>query len=331
MDRCDAALGAPSFGVGAVAGATACGALAGAVGNAVSYGITAAQHHDFSWSGLAKSAATGAVTGALGGFLGGAASEVFSSLGGVVSGLLKLGEDASDSLLAESGAADGAADDALASSADSGDGAARPSGSDGGDGGSAGGGGKDTESPGTTAEDDAPASCRTGGQSFTATTRVLTASGHLVAISKLRKGDKVLATNTKSGKTSPEPVAAVLVRHDSDLYDLRVATAHGTAVIDTTRSHLFFDAGHHRWVKAAALKYGTRLRTPSGATATTRGGHNPKITTGWMWDLNIPGGNDHDFYIHAATTAILVHNCGETGQVDYGSTEDYSRSRSVTY
>jgi hypothetical protein len=148
---------------------------------------------------------------------------------------------------------------------------------------------------------------------------VLTASGHLVAISKLRKGDKVLATNTKSGKTSPEPVAAVLVRHDSDLYDLRVATAHGTAVIDTTRSHLFFDAGHHRWVKAAALKYGTRLRTPSGATATTRGGHNPKITTGWMWDLNIPGGNDHDFYVapagadglrahHAGSFAMLVHN-----------------------
>ena len=58
---CDAALGAVSFGVGAVAGATACGALARAVGNAVSYGITAAQHHDFSWSGLPKSAATGAV------------------------------------------------------------------------------------------------------------------------------------------------------------------------------------------------------------------------------------------------------------------------------
>ncbi|HEX5293244.1 MAG TPA: Hint domain-containing protein, partial [Streptosporangiaceae bacterium] len=124
---------------------------------------------------------------------------------------------------------------------DSGDGAARPSGGDGGgDGGSAGGGGKDTESPGTTAEDDAPVSCRTGGESFTATTRVLTATGHLVAISKVRPGDKVLATNTKSGKTSAEPVAAVLVRHDSDLYDLRVATGHGTAVIDTTRNHLFW-------------------------------------------------------------------------------------------
>jgi hypothetical protein len=134
-----------------------------------------------------------------------------------------------------------------------------------------------------------------------------------VAISKLRQGDKVLATNTATGKTSAEPVAAVLVRHDRDLYDLRVATAHGTAVIDTTRNHLFFDAGHHRWVKAAALKYGTRLRTPAGATATTRGGHDPAVTTGWMWDLNIPGGNDHDFYIHAADTAILVHNCGEGG------------------
>jgi hypothetical protein len=32
------------------------------------------------------------------------------------------------------------------------------------------------------------------------------------------------------------------------------------------------------------------------------------VTTGWMWDLTIP--TDHDFYIHAATSAVLVHNCG---------------------
>jgi hypothetical protein len=36
--------------------------------------------------------------------------------------------------------------------------------------------------------------------SFTATTKVLTASGALVAISKLKVGKKVLATNTKTGK-----------------------------------------------------------------------------------------------------------------------------------
>jgi hypothetical protein len=29
-----------------------------------------------------------------------------------------------------------------------------------------------------------------------------------------------------------------------------------------------------------------------------------------MWDLTVPA--DHDFYIQAGTTAILVHNCGAT-------------------
>jgi hypothetical protein len=28
-----------------------------------------------------------------------------------------------------------------------------------------------------------------------------------------------------------------------------------------------------------------------------------------MWDLAIPGGNDHDFYIVTIAAAVLVHNC----------------------
>ena len=29
-----------------------------------------------------------------------------------------------------------------------------------------------------------------------------------------------------------------------------------------------------------------------------------------MWDLTVPGNNDHDFYVVARTTPVLVHNCG---------------------
>jgi len=29
-----------------------------------------------------------------------------------------------------------------------------------------------------------------------------------------------------------------------------------------------------------------------------------------MWDLTVPGNNDHDFYINTITTDVLVHNCG---------------------
>jgi hypothetical protein len=50
---------------------------------------------------------------------------------------------------------------------------------------------------------DAVESCETslGGQSFTAATRVLLANGKAVPISSLKPGEKVLATNTKTGKT----------------------------------------------------------------------------------------------------------------------------------
>src|SRR6202021_39038 len=110
-----------------------------------------------------------------------------------------------------------------------------------------------------------------GGESFSAATKVLLANGKAVPIASLKPGQKVLATNTRTGKTQPETVTAVMVRHDTDLYDLTIR-AHGrTAVIDTTSNHLFWVPGadgHGRWVKAAALKHGTHLRTPDGSIAT---------------------------------------------------------------
>jgi hypothetical protein len=58
------------------------------------------------------------------------------------------------------------------------------------------------------------------------------------------------------------------------------------------------------------LRYGSHLRTPNGGTATVLGGYTPRQADGWMWDLTVPG--NHDFYIQAATTAVLVHNCSPT-------------------
>jgi len=143
--------------------------------------------------------------------------------------------------------------------------------------------------------------------SFAVGTRVLLANGQREAISKLRRGQKVLATNTRIGKTTGETVTAVLVHHDTDLYDLGVKTAHGTAIIHTTSSHLFWDPASGRWAKAGSLKYGTALRTASGGAATVLGGGAPRHHDGWMWDLTIT--TDHDFYIAADSTAMLVHNC----------------------
>jgi hypothetical protein len=59
----------------------------------------------------------------------------------------------------------------------------------------------------------AAASC--GGRSFSAGTAVLLADGRKQAISTLKAGQKVLATNTATGKTTAEKIAAVLVHHDT--------------------------------------------------------------------------------------------------------------------
>ena len=143
--------------------------------------------------------------------------------------------------------------------------------------------------------------------SFTPSTDVLLASGLAVPIASLRPGEKVFATNVRTGKSAAEPVAAVLTHYDANRYDLIVRTAHGTAVIHTTRNHLFWDAATHRWAKAGSLHYGGQLRSPGGR-AMVVGGHQARSRSGWMWDLTIP--RDHDFYVYAAAdTAILAHNC----------------------
>jgi hypothetical protein len=173
-----------------------------------------------------------------------------------------------------------------------------------------------TDAVGDTAEADADTgdACLAG-QSFSPGTKVLLAGGSAVPISQLRAGEKVLATSTATGVTRAESITAVLAHHDTDLYDLRVWAGNRIAVIDTTRNHLFWDATTQRWVKAAALRYGSHLRTPPGGYATAAGGYTPRRSSGWMWDLTVPGGNDHDFYIYTAAAPVLVHNClvGEGG------------------
>jgi RHS repeat-associated protein len=147
-----------------------------------------------------------------------------------------------------------------------------------------------------------------GGESFSASTRVLLPGGKTAPIASLKPGDEVLATNVKTGKTSPEKAAAVLVHHDTDLYDLTVKTSDGTAVIHTTANHLFRDPHLNKWVTASKLKKGEHLQTPDGTMATADGGTAPKAHDGWMWDLTVPGNNDHDFYVAAEATTVLVHN-----------------------
>ena len=282
--------------VTAGAGTIGCAAIAGAAGNAVSYAITAAQTGKFSWSGLGESVLTGAAVGALSGGLAEGATSLLSGLAGTVlgSGAAEAGDALATSATQEavSTTTESAATTADATASTAADDAVAR-------------GGATVDEGGQGAQDSA-SSVSCGGESFAGSTRVLAASGALVPISELVKGEKVLATSTKTGNNQTERVAAVLVRHDTDLYDLKVRSDGRTAVIDTTSNHLFWVPGTHRWVKAGALRHGAHLRTPAGTDAVVTGGYVPRQHDGWMWDLTITP--DHDFYIEAAGAGILVHN-----------------------
>ena len=100
------------------------------------------------------------------------------------------------------------------------------------------------------------------------------------------------------------------VHHDTNLYDLNVKTSHGTAVIHTTSNHLFWDPyPHYGWIPANTANRASTSRPPDGQSAVVVGGTDPEaVHDGWMWDLTVPGNNDHDFYVAVAATAVLVHN-----------------------
>lgn len=101
-----------------------------------------------------------------------------------------------------------------------------------------------------------------------------------IPISQLQPGDKVLATNVKTGKTSPEPVTAVMVKRDTDRYDLTIKSAQGSAVIHTTRKHLLRDVTDGTWIRAGKLKPGDHLRTANGTSATVVSGRTPAKAAG---------------------------------------------------
>jgi hypothetical protein len=69
-----------------------------------------------------------------------------------------------------------------------------------------------------------------------------------------------------------------------------------------------------KFLPASNLKAGIHLKTPDGQTAVVVGGTIPKVHDRWMWDLSVPGNNDHDFYVLATgpfrmtDPAVLVHN-----------------------
>ena len=142
-------------------------------------------------------------------------------------------------------------------------------------------------------------------QSFTPETPVLMASGKPVQLAMVKVGQKVLATDPKTGKTAARPVTKVWVDHDTDLMDVTVRSGGTTTVIHSTQHHPFWDTRTRQWTEADVLTVGDGLLTSSGGTATVAA---TKVVPGtaYMWDLTVA--TDHDFYVGPGT-GVLVHNC----------------------
>jgi RHS repeat-associated protein len=335
---CEAAVSVATGGVGAVPGAIACGALAGAVGGAIDQTAKCmdGQKGACSANSYAGSIGLGAVGGALGGGIGG-------SLGG------KLAESALGDVLPKlvtntlegaaiggiSGGATGAAQYGLTCSETSagcswsGLGSATAKGAAvGAIGGAAGGvlatGGaaararlRGGESEPVTGSGESSKGCTT--HSFTAATAVLMADGSSKPISQVKVGDKVADAVPGDRKGEVHKVEKVIVtKTDHDFVDLTIAThdAHGDVAgigkLTTTDHHPFYDITQAAFVDAADLKSGDRLQEPGGQAAEILDVRR-YTATATTYDLTING--LHTYYVEAGDTPVLVHNCGTGGQL----------------
>jgi hypothetical protein len=159
-------------------------------------------------------------------------------------------------------------------------------------------------------------SCGAAPNSFLPSTPVTLASGKTEPISKVKPGDKVLATDLATGKTSSEPVLAVIRGHKTEhLVTLTIRVyVHGrwhSGTITATAGHLIYDLTRHGWITAGHLHQGDQLDTLTRGNAVVGAVHSFQPRDATVYNLTI--GTDHTFYIATAGTAVLVHNCPAAG------------------
>lgn len=146
--------------------------------------------------------------------------------------------------------------------------------------------------------------------SFTPRTPVLMADGTRKPIEDVRTGQDVLATDPGTGRTEGRMVTNVIIgQGQKNLVEVTVdtdgAAGDATGKVTATGNHPFWVDNQHRWLTAADLKAGDRLRTPDGGLNEVVG------TRAWtetrkVYNLTVEG--VHTYYVGVGTTAILVHN-----------------------
>jgi hypothetical protein len=142
--------------------------------------------------------------------------------------------------------------------------------------------------------------------SFDPATPVLLADGTYRPISGIKVGDRVLASDPGTGRTTGEPVTHVLRHRDVALTDVQVVHRDGTTgTIHTTEAHPFWSVTRGAWVDASDLAAGTQLHTPTGVPANV-GAVRSFTGSKVMYDLSLA--ETHTFYVLAGGAPVLVHN-----------------------
>jgi len=142
--------------------------------------------------------------------------------------------------------------------------------------------------------------------SSTGNTKVLLPGSKTIAISKVKAGQKVLATDPYTGKTAARQVAQVIKHHG--VHAMALIALLGGGLIHATAHHPIYDASTKTFTYAASLHPGDKLLEPSGSTIkiTSVRDYTADLTA---YNLNVTG--IHTYYALAGTTPVLVHNsCG---------------------
>ncbi|MGY5102962.1 polymorphic toxin-type HINT domain-containing protein [Streptomyces sp. 900105245] len=141
---------------------------------------------------------------------------------------------------------------------------------------------------------------------FLAGTDVLMADRSIKDIEDIRVGDKLLATDPKTGETGPRKVTRLIRTGGDKHFDrLSIATPDGIKKLTATYEHPFWSPSEHDWVLARYLKPGMTLRTDEGKTVTVVG-NRAFVTHARTYNLTVEG--LHTYYVLAGETPVLVHN-----------------------
>lgn len=150
---------------------------------------------------------------------------------------------------------------------------------------------------------------------------VLMADGSQKPIEEIRVGDKVLATDPETGISASKEVGDTITASGvKDLVEIAVTDGNGGSGENSstiaTANHPFWEPTTQKWVNAASLFPGQRLRTSAGTwiqiASVTRW-----TTTQRVHNLTVD--DFHTYHVTVGSTDVLVHNVNPC-EVNWSST-----------